>query len=168
MKIYFGCGQHKINGFIGVDKIQMDAVDLIHDMNLFPYPFLDNCIDEILLINILEHLPDTVRVIEEIWRICKQDATVRISVPYYNSPGACSDPTHVRFFTESSFDYFTKDGATGLSVYNYYSKARFDITAIAPCQKRILNFFPKKIQYFLAHHLCTIHNIEFVLQAIKY
>ena len=72
MKLYFGCGNHKVEGFIGVDKVKTAHADILHDMNVYPYPFADNTVDEALLINILEHFPDIIRVMEEIWRICKK------------------------------------------------------------------------------------------------
>jgi len=167
MKINLGCGNHRMEGFIGVDRVKMDAVDVVHDLNVFPYPFCDDSIDEVHLFNILEHLPDTIRVIEEVWRICKGGAIVRIGVPYYNSPGASADPTHLRFFTESTFDYFTEDGATWLSAYNYYSHARFAIHSVKLVQRSILNLLPRTMQLFLAHHFATVHSIEFTLEARK-
>src|SRR5437762_3457306 len=142
MKVNFGCGKHQMEGFIGVDRVKMDTVDVVHDMNVFPYPFRDDSVEEVHLFNILEHLPDTIRVIEEIWRICRGGAILKIGVPYYNSPGAFDDPTHVRFFTENTFNYFTADVATWLSAYNYYSHARFKIHSIKLVQRSSLNLLP--------------------------
>ena len=167
MKLYFGCGRHKVEGFIGVDKIQTGQVDVVHDMNVYPYPFPDNTIDEVLLLNILEHFPDIIRVIEEVWRICRHGAHVRVLVPYYNSPGACQDPTHKSFFTEKTFDYFAESGTTPLSIYNYYSSARFKILSVVPDQRKIFHALPKRIQWLFGHHLATIHSLEFELEAIK-
>ena len=167
MKLYFGCGTHKVEGFLGVDKIQMDQVDIVHDMNMYPYPFADNSIDEVLLINILEHFSDIIKVVEEIWRICKNGARIRVEVPYYNSAGACQDPTHKSFFTENTFDYFTESEATPLSSYNYYSSARFNILSIVPDQRPMLRVLPKRIQWLLGHHLATIHSLKFELEVIK-
>ena len=167
MKLYFGCGRHRVEGFIGVDKTQTGQVDVVHDMNVYPYPFADNSVDAVLLINILEHFPDIIKVTEEIWRICKDGARIRVEVPYYNSAGACQDPTHKSFFTENTFDYFTELGATTLSHYNYYSSARFKILSVAPDQRRIFHLFPKRIQWLLAHHFATIHSLKFELEAIK-
>jgi hypothetical protein len=136
-------------------------------MNVYPYPFAESTCDEVLLINILEHLADTTKVMEEIWRICRGGATIRIQVPYYNSPGAFQDPTHKSFFTESTFDYFTESETTPLSDYNYYSSARFKIVSVVPDQKNILRILPKRIQWFLAHHLATVHALTFELKVIK-
>ena len=82
-------------------------------------------------------------------------------------PGACHDPTHVRFFTERTFDYFTADKTTYSSAYNYYSEARFRILAVIPGQRRILGLLPARIQWLLAHHLSTLHSIEFRLKVAK-
>ena len=55
--------------------------DINHDLNKFPYPFKDNSVDEIIMSHVLEHLDRPLRVMEEIWRICKPGAIVNISVP---------------------------------------------------------------------------------------
>jgi ubiquinone/menaquinone biosynthesis C-methylase UbiE len=167
MKLNLGCGNHRIEGFLGVDKLKTSAADIIYNLSIFPYPFHNNSIEEVTLYHILEHLPDTIEVMNEIWRICKNEAKVRIIVPYYNSPGACHDPTHVRFFTERTFDYFTEDGTTFSSEYNYYSFARFEIISVIPSQRKIFTILPRRIQWLLAHHLATVHSIEFILKVIK-
>ncbi|MDD5072020.1 MAG: methyltransferase domain-containing protein [Patescibacteria group bacterium] len=124
-KINLGCGEKRIDGFLGVDRLKTPAVDVIHDLNKFPYPFADNSAQEILMDNVLEHLEDTVRVMEEIFRICQPGARVEIRVPYYKSSGAFTDPTHKKFFTESSFDYFASEHP-----YHYYTKANFEIISV--------------------------------------
>ncbi len=167
MKIHFGCGNSKASGYVGVDIVNLNDVDIVHDLNIFPYPFESDVAKEILLINILEHLSNTIAVMEECWRICKNDALVKIQVPYYNGPGASQDPTHVRFFTENSFDYFTPDGYTQLSHYNYYTTARFHILNIKPEQRKFLYLLPQKYQWFLAHHLATVHGLTVLLSAVK-
>ncbi len=166
-RIQLGCGKSKREGWIGVDLADFEGVDVIHDLNVFPYPFEENSVDEILMENILEHLPDTIAVMEELFRLCKNGGLVRITVPYYNCPGAMADPTHVRFFTENSWDYFTPDGATPLSHYNYYSKARFNILSITPMQKKPLDYLPRRAQWFFAHHFATVHGLKVVLEALK-
>ena len=61
-----GCGRAKFPGSIGVDSNPESDADIIHDLNKFPYPFHDNEFDVIRCIDILEHLDDVVRVMEEI------------------------------------------------------------------------------------------------------
>jgi hypothetical protein len=73
----------------------------------------------------------------------------------------------VRFFTENSFDYFTPDGDTPLSCYNYYSKARFRVLSVTPQQRRPLDYLPMRLQWFLAHHFATVHGLRAILEAVK-
>ena len=60
----------------------------------------------------MEHLSDIVKTMDEIWRISKSDALIKIKSPYFASHRAQTDPSHKRFFTAESFDYF--DPATKL------------------------------------------------------
>jgi ubiquinone/menaquinone biosynthesis C-methylase UbiE len=168
-KINLGCGDKKIDGFIGVDKIKTSAVDIVHDLNIFPYPFKEDSVDEVLMDNSLEHLDDTLKVMEEIYRICRDGAMVRINVPYYKSSGAFSDPTHKNFFTESSFRCFSGDDE-----YSYYSKARFKVIKNKPIILKELNDFKHKLRNILPfkkvlnNFLFNIYDeIEFVLKCVK-
>jgi len=143
MKLNLGCGNKKIQGYIGVDLIKSDASDVVHNLNKFPYPFEKNSVDEIILDNVLEHLDNVIGVMDEIYRISKNGAKVKIYVPYAKSDGAFKDPTHKNFFTEKSFQYFQLDYK-----YNYYSKARFEIKQIKlltfsnDIHQKIRNIFP--------------------------
>jgi SAM-dependent methyltransferase len=122
LKVNLGCGNQPKRGFVQLDRYPGEHVDIVHDLNEFPYPFETDSVDEIWMFHVLEHLPDTCRVLEEIHRILKLGAVADIFVPYYNSVGAYTDPTHVRFFTLQTFDYFEPG-----SQFSYYSKARFKI-----------------------------------------
>ena len=105
-KLDLGCGATKKHGFIGVDILKLDGVDIVHNLTSFPYPFEDNSIDEIWMDNVLEHLPNPMRVVEEIHRISKNGAKITVAVPYFRSHYACIDPTHVNFFGVNWFNYF--------------------------------------------------------------
>jgi len=43
---------------------------------------------------------------KEMFRINKNGSIIQGKVPLYCSVGAFQDPTHVRFFTPFTFDYF--------------------------------------------------------------
>jgi hypothetical protein len=45
----------------------------------------------------------------ELCRVCKAGAVIKIKTPFYASWGQFNDPTHVRFFTPYTFDYFEKN-----------------------------------------------------------
>ena len=167
LKLHLGCGKSLLPDYIGVDLSPQLGVSVVCDLSKKPWPFQDSSVASCVLLNLLEHLPDTIQVMEELWRITKPGGVVSIQVPYYNSAGAFQDPTHVKFFTERTFDYFTTDGTTELSHYNYYSNARFDILRLDFYQRSWLKKLPKRIQIFLGHHLATIQAMDVVLRAIK-
>jgi predicted SAM-dependent methyltransferase len=179
MKILdLGCGRHKFPGAIGVDVNSDTDADIIHDLNVFPYPFTDNTFDLVHCDSILEHLHDFFGVMGEIHRITVPGGCIRIKVPYYTSFDAYTDPTHQHFFTSRSFDYFRED-----YVYHYYTKARFviqDIHLTFLKLKQLGGISPHKLLgiEFLANkgikiyeaffaYIFPAHIISFELQVVK-
>jgi SAM-dependent methyltransferase len=121
-----GCGFNKTRGAVGVDIIDGSDADIIHDLNVFPYPFADNEWDRILCRDVLEHVDDFVGTVGEIWRIARPAAMVEVSGPFMSSVNFFSDPTHKRAFTSKTFDYFIEGSRAFM--FNY-SKARFELVA---------------------------------------
>jgi SAM-dependent methyltransferase len=81
------------------------------------------------MINVLEHLPDTMVAMAEIYRIAAPGGRVTIRVPYWNSPAAAADPTHKKMFNEHTFDFFDPRTRQG-SERSYYGSARFTIVRL--------------------------------------
>jgi predicted SAM-dependent methyltransferase len=112
-----GCGKRKHEGAIGTDNVRVGAVDLVHNLKSFPYPFTSACADEVILSHVLEHfsVQEISPVLEEVWRILKPEGVVTISVPHALSAGFYADPTHISHFTFETFHYFTESHQ-----FNYY------------------------------------------------
>lgn len=55
-KLDIGCGQNKNPGFIGMDYENYPGVDIVHDVEVFPWPLPDNCIDLAVTSHLLEHI----------------------------------------------------------------------------------------------------------------
>ena len=168
-----GCGNDIRSGYINLDKVALPGVDVVWDVSQFPYPFENNYFTTILLINVLEHIPDTIKVMEELHRICKPGATITIRVPYWNSTQQATDITHVRCFTEFSMDYFDPQKPLG-ERRMYYSTARFTVEAVHvwvcfPHRCYLIKNEPLcKILLKIAHYLSNIASlIEFELIALK-
>ena len=91
MKINFGCGNDKINGYLNFDK----EIDL----NLV-LPFKDGVADEIICFHTIEHLRDKDFTLNEFKRILKEDGIIKIKLPIL-----CSTYRHNTIFhTENYFD----------------------------------------------------------------
>jgi SAM-dependent methyltransferase len=108
--------------WIDLDCINLPGVDVVHDLE-WPLPFKDNQFEEVYASHILEHINKFVQLMEELHRVCKPEAKIRIIVPYFASASAFQDPTHVRFFTLKTFNYFLPDNYN-----NFITDARFEIT----------------------------------------
>src|SRR5436190_17862449 len=125
-KLHLGCGRDIRAGYVNVDSAALPGVDVVHDLSRFPWPFADAEAEELILQHVLEHLPDTIRVMEEIWRISAPGARVVIRVPYWNASDFITDPTHIRPFNEHTFDFFDPSHPR-CQERSYYSAARFHI-----------------------------------------
>lgn len=121
--LLLGCGKTRIPGAIGVDRTPIDGyVDVIHDLDIIPYPFEDNSASEIHLYHVLEHLHDPLKKLEELHRILMPEGILFIRVPHFSSMGAFSDMTHVRPFGYTSFDCLQKD-----SYHHFYTSVAFEV-----------------------------------------
>jgi len=167
-----GCGNKKRPGAIGVDFNSRTEADIVHDLNVFPYPIEAASFDEIYIDNCLEHLDDVIRVMEEAHRICKDDGLVKVIVPYFRSLWAFGDPTHKHFFTVRSFEIFDPENV--ISERYDYTRARFRIERIVFNEtlynrwaKKIVlslaNRWPFRYEYYLSH-LYPLDDISFYLR----
>ena len=130
VKVDLGCGNAKPEGFIGVDCCQGDAVDIISDLSQ-TFPFADNSVDWVRAYDCIEHLPDRIHTMNEIWRICKDGALVDLLVPSTDGRGAFQDPTHVSFWNINSFQYFSVEAPGYLALCQRYGfRGAFSIISL--------------------------------------
>ena len=71
-----------------LDRYKYEGVDVVHDLEKFPYPFPDNHFDYIYARGSIEHLGDFLGTIKEIHRILKPNGTVYIYVPHFSGSGS--------------------------------------------------------------------------------
>ena len=109
-----GCGHNKLDfpeaaqatEVVGVDLSPKSQADVLHNLNHFPYPFEDDEFDLIVMQDVIEHLADVPATMNELHRISRHGACLRIRTPHYSSHWAYGDPTHRRFFNSYVFDGF--------------------------------------------------------------
>jgi SAM-dependent methyltransferase len=110
-KLHLGCGRNIMDGWINLDVFQMDGVDVVADLDNCknnPLPFDDNSINQFLGSHVIEHLNNTLDLMEELHRIAKPNAVALFRVPYGSNDDAFEDPTHVRQYFLNSFGYFSQ------------------------------------------------------------
>lgn len=115
-----GCGANKYEGAIGLDNNPRTAADVIHDLGELPYPFPDNEFDLIVSRHVIEHVPDVMGFVTELYRITKPGGRIRLVMPHYTNPDWATDPTHRNHFNSYSFNTFVADR----QVFDFYTDVR--------------------------------------------
>jgi len=111
---------------ITLDKNPSVNPDIVHDLEQYPWPVLDESVDVVVAVDVVEHLDNVLEMVEECWRVLRSNGTLFIRTGTFNEQGF-TDPTHKHWFTLNSFDYFDPSTEKGL-VYGFYSNYKFKIT----------------------------------------
>lgn len=119
IRIDVGCGENKQKGFVGIDMQKLKGVDIVHNLEKYPYPLPDECASLAVASHLVEHINPAdfgfINFMNEIWRILKFGGEFMIATPYAGSSGYWQDPTHVNPCSEATFFYFDP-----LHPSNYY------------------------------------------------
>ena len=118
--LHLGSGLKRLPGAVNVDVVASTQPDVVHNLDRYPWPFESNAFEEVLAYDVIEHLDSVVRVMEEIYRVSRHGAVVKVTVPHFSCANAFTDPTHRHYFGQSSFHYFT-----GENEFPFYTEARF-------------------------------------------
>lgn len=114
-------------GYTVIDSHKCDGVDIVHDLNE-GIPLPDNSVYIINASHVLEHLKDVNKSMREIHRVLIDGGFAFISVPSTDGRGAWQDPTHVSYWNENTFLYYT-DPQIGKYIRNdhcYFQKFQLD------------------------------------------
>ncbi len=112
-----GCGDNKMEGAIGLDNNPRTAADVIHDLGVIPYPFPDNEFDLVVSNHVVEHVPDVMAFIGELYRITRNGGRIRLLTPHYTNPDWANDPTHRNHINSYTFNTFMP----GRRVFEFYT-----------------------------------------------
>ena len=107
LRLNLGCGGKRLQGFIGVDRYPAPAVDVRADLTR-PLPFADSTVDEIMLDNVIEHMPQIPPLMQEMHRVARDGARIVIRTPHFTSLSSWRDPTHLHHLSYFSLDHFTR------------------------------------------------------------
>lgn len=99
-----GGGLNPYPGYYTVDL--RETSDKVADLN-DGIPLPDNSVGVLNASHILEHLHDKTKIMGEIHRVLAHGGWAFIEVPSTDGRGAFQDPTHVSYWNENSFLYYT-------------------------------------------------------------
>ena len=97
-----GCGPSKVSGFIGLDIRNFARVDIVHELNIKPWPLESNSADLIIASHVIEHVDSVIEFMSEVHRVLKDNGKLAIRYPHYYQRHTFRDPTHKRFMTLES------------------------------------------------------------------
>jgi SAM-dependent methyltransferase len=161
-KLNLGAGKDIRSDYINVDYKKFAGIDVVHNLNKIPYPFKDNKFDEILMMNILEHLDNPLEIMMEIHRISRDGALVTINVPHFSSPTAWGDLEH-----RKPYSYFTFDKKTNNIPFEIVSrKLLFNRMWRYLGISFLANTFPSAYEKLFAFHF-QCNGLSFILKAVK-
>jgi len=117
------------------------------------WPFEDSTVGVINATDIIEHLPDPIHTMNELYRVLAPGGWAFINVPSSDGRGAWQDPTHVSFWNENSFAYYT-DARMARFIQPWYT-GRFQ-------NSRVITWFPSE-----EHRKSNVPYVQADLIALK-
>ena len=128
MILNLGAGNRIVPGAINHDlTAHRPEISVMHDLNITPWPLVDNSIDEIQFISVAEHLKLTlIESLNECWRILKPGGTLIIKYPVQGAATIYDDPTHRWFWSENVLDFVDPSTRYG-TVNSYYTPRKWKI-----------------------------------------
>jgi O-antigen biosynthesis protein len=107
LAIDLGAAHNKPDGYLGVDQHPGSSVDIVAKLpGRLDLP--DGSVGVIRAVDFLEHVADKVALINEIYRLLAPGGLLLSQTPSTDGRGAFQDPTHVAFYNENSFWYYTE------------------------------------------------------------
>ena len=164
-----GCGSAKHPGAIGLDISADTDADVVHDLDDLPLPFEDSSFDQVLMQDVIEHVAEPIRVMEDLHRICRNGARIQLRTPHFSSALAYGDPTHRHYFGRIAIESLAEPR------FAHYTPVRFRVVHITldlwfPFRAVgigwLANRFPGPYESYLAFRFPTM-NIRAEFEVLK-
>jgi ubiquinone/menaquinone biosynthesis C-methylase UbiE len=163
IKLNIACGQQKIDGWVGIDKVKTDATDVVHDLEAYPWPLPDDYADEVQIIHFIEHVKDLPAFMDELCRIMKQGAKALVVCPYYSSMRSMQDPFHIRPISEASFLYYNKEWRKVNKLDHYGIKCDFDFSYGYILDPNWANRSQEARDFAIKYYINVVNDIQVTL-----
>lgn len=119
-KIDLGGGFKKPAGYTSLD---VKNGDINCDLN-GTWDLKDDSVGILRAHSVIEHLPDKMHTMSEAWRVLADGGWLMIMVPSTDGRGAYQDPTHVSYWNQNCFWYWTNKNQ---AQYIYNDKIKFQV-----------------------------------------
>lgn len=158
-----GCGPiTKKPGAIGLDKRPAPHVDVVHDLNVYPYPLPDDEFDWIEASHILEHVDRPLQLLNELHRVAKNGATIRVITPHYASQLSYGDFEHYHHFGYVTFRTLQNTGFFRLKKHRLHFTDLYRVLGVG----LLANRFPRRWEKYLAFVFPALY-VEVFLEVVK-
>ena len=149
---------------VTLDQYPECKPDVVHNLEVFPYPFADDTFDEVHAYEVLEHLGrqgDYVSYFaqfSELWRILKPGGYLAATCPSWRSIWAFGDPSHTRVINSGSLvflnqrQYIEQVGKSAMTDFRRLYRADFEPLPLPGNEVTIWE---------------DENTIQFILQAVK-
>lgn len=143
-------GDWKHADLVRLDVNTAHEPDVVHDLEVLPYPFEDDEFDRIDAYEILEHLGRQgdyrtfFAQFQELWRILKPEGHLAATCPSYRSLWAWGDPSHTRVLCSGSLvflsqaEYARQVGKTPMSDFRFCYRGDFEPVWIREDEQRFV------------------------------
>jgi SAM-dependent methyltransferase len=158
-----GCGPHgKKEGSIGLDVRPAPHVDVVHDLNSYPYPFPSDEFDWIEMSHVIEHVTRPLHLMNEVHRIAKHGATIRIITPHYSSQLSYGDLEHFHHLGYITFLTLQNSKLFALKKHKLYFTDIYKVLGIS----LLGNWFPRRWEKYFAFIFPALY-VEVFLEVVK-
>jgi predicted SAM-dependent methyltransferase len=166
VKLHLGCGKQYKEGYVNIDKNPNVGADIVMNMEE-EWPFEDNSVDEVYSYHALEHCKEYLKVMGEMYRVCKPGALLYIGVPYISSSiYNAINPYHHTHFNEYSFDFFDSDKLKGTA--NEHTEIELKTESVTFTYfKAWRDKSEEEKRFARKHYWNVVSKIDFVLRVVK-
>lgn len=169
-QLNLGCGRQLRAGCLNLDVRAEVAPDVCWDLDQHPYPLPADHFERVYALDVIEHLSNVPRFMEEVHRLLASGGELEVTTPHFSCANSYTDSTHRQHLGLSSLDFFVEG-----SDHDFSTSARFEMT------ERILVFHPTRLNRLVArlanqfadlyeHRFCWLFPAWFMifrLRAIK-
>lgn len=110
IRLNIGCGNNMLPDHINIDRQPEVGPDISFDAGTERWPFDDSTVDAAVFSHSLEHVGDGFEhLMRELYRVCRNNAKVKIAAPHPMHDWFLTDPTHVRPLLPASFELLDRE-----------------------------------------------------------